>query len=84
MDRLKQQAQSLELQMAASERVRQHIEAFLRDMTAGFDTLEGSKQRSLQSYKARLAREHSRIAGSYVNKEVQARRATDSNYIDRL
>ena len=79
MDRLKQQVQSLELQMAASERVRRHLEASLRDMTADFETLDGSKQ-SLQSYKAQLARENSQLT-ELLNEETQARRATDNNRV---
>ena len=79
VDRLKQQSQSLELQMAASERVRRHLEASLRDMTADFETLDGSKQ-SLQSYKAQLARENSQRT-ELLNEETQARRATDNNRV---
>lgn len=82
VDRLKHQVQSLELQMAASERVRRHLEASLRDMTSELETLDGSKQ-SLQSYKARLARENSRL-NELLNDEAQARRATDSNHVDGL
>lgn len=82
VDRLKQQVQSLELQMAASERVRRHLEASLRDMSAELETLDGSKQ-SLQSYKARLARENSRL-NELLNDEAQARRASNSNHMDGL
>ncbi|THH09667.1 hypothetical protein EW145_g1839 [Phellinidium pouzarii] len=82
VDRLKQQVQVLELQMAASERVRRHLEASLRDMTAELESLDGSKQ-SLQSYKARITKENTRLS-ELLNDEAQARRATEANHLDGL
>ncbi|KAI5120077.1 hypothetical protein M0805_002638 [Coniferiporia weirii] len=82
VDRLKQQVQVLELQMAASERVRRHLEASLKDMTAELESLDGSKH-SLQSYKARLTKENTRLS-ELLNEEAQARRATEANHLDGL
>lgn len=76
---LKQQVQVLELQMAASERVRQHLQASIRDMTADLENSDGSKQ-SLQNYRARLAKENSRLA-ELLQEEADARRAADAAQI---
>jgi myosin heavy chain 9/10/11/14 len=69
---LKQQVQVLELKMAASDRVRQHLEASLRELTADLENSDGSKQ-SLQQYKARLAKENSRL-NELLEDEAEARR----------
>lgn len=82
VDRLKQHVQVLELQMAAGERVRRHLEASLKDLTAELETVDGSKQ-SLQTYKARMAKENARL-GELLNEEAQARRASEANHIDGL
>ncbi|EJD07825.1 nonmuscle myosin heavy chain b [Fomitiporia mediterranea MF3/22] len=82
VDRLKQQVQVLELQMAASDRVRRHLEASLRDLTAELESLDGSKQ-SLQSYKARMAKENARL-GELLNDEAQARRTSEASHLDGL
>ncbi|KAI0954365.1 hypothetical protein AcV7_007621 [Taiwanofungus camphoratus] len=73
---LKHQVQVLELQMAASTRVRQYLEASLRDMTAELENSDGSKQ-SLEQYRARLARENSRLA-ELLEDEAEARRAAEA------
>ncbi|OCB91229.1 nonmuscle myosin heavy chain b [Sanghuangporus baumii] len=79
VDRLKQQVQALELQMAASERVRRHLEMSLRDMAAELETLDGSKQ-SLQAYKKRMAKENARL-NELLSEEAQARRASEANHL---
>ena len=68
--------------MAASERVRRHLEASLRDLSADLETLDGSKQ-SLQSYKAKMAKENARL-GELLNDEAQARRVSEANHLDGL
>lgn len=73
---LKQEVQLLELQMAASTRVRHHLEALLRDMTAELENSDGSKQ-SLEQYRARLAREKARLQ-ELLEDEAEARRATEA------
>lgn len=82
VDRLKQQVQALELQMAVSDRVRRQLEASLRDLTAELATLDGSKQ-SLQAYKARMAKENARL-DELLTEEAQARRASEANHLDGL
>lgn len=62
--------------MAASERVRHHLEALLHDMTAELENSDGSKQ-SLEQYRARLAREKARLA-ELLEDEAEARRATQA------
>lgn len=76
---LKQQVQVLELQMAASERVRQHLESSLREMTADLNNSDGSKQ-SLQDYRSRLAKENARLA-ELIQEEAEARRAAEAAQI---
>ncbi|KAK0432867.1 hypothetical protein EV421DRAFT_1454049 [Armillaria borealis] len=79
---LKQQVQILEIQMVASERVRQHLEASIRDMTADLENSDGSKQ-SLQTYRARLAKENVRL-GELLREEAEARRAAESAQVDGI
>lgn len=76
---LKQEVQLLELQMAASERVRHHLEGLLHDMTAELENSDGSKQ-SLEQYRARLAREKARLA-ELLEDEAEARRATQATQL---
>lgn len=70
---LKQQVQVLEIQMAASERVRRHLETSIREMTADLENSDGSKQ-FLQQYRARLAKENARLS-ELLQEEADARRA---------
>ena len=71
VDKLKHQVQTLELQMAASERVRRHLETSLRELTSELQGLDGSKA-SLQTYKSRMAKENERL-NELLNEEAQAR-----------
>ncbi|CAL1710675.1 unnamed protein product [Somion occarium] len=73
---LKQEVQLLEIQMAASTRVRRHLEALLRDMTAELENSDGSKQ-SLEQYRARLSKENTRL-GELLEDEAEARRAVEA------
>lgn len=73
---LKQEVQLLELQMAASTRVRHHLETLLRDMTAELENSDGSKQ-SLAQYRAKLAREKGRLQ-ELLDDEAEARRAAEA------
>ncbi|KIK63916.1 hypothetical protein GYMLUDRAFT_423423 [Collybiopsis luxurians FD-317 M1] len=79
---LKQQVQVLELQMAASERVRHHLETSIREMTADLENSDGSKQ-FLQQYRARLAKENKRLA-ELLEEEAQARRSAELAQIDGI
>lgn len=83
VDRLKQQVQVLELQMATGERVRRHLEASLREMTADLETIDGSNKQALQSYKSRIVKENTRLK-ELLDEEAQARRAKDAAHIDGL
>ncbi len=76
---LKQQVQVLELQMAASERVRQHLETSIREMTADLENSDGSKQ-SLQNYRARLAKENARLS-ELLQEEADARHVAENAQI---
>ena len=73
---LKQQVQVLELKMAASDRVRQHLEVSLRELTAELDSSDGSVQ-SLQQYRGRLAKENGRLA-ELLEDEAEARRHAEA------
>jgi myosin protein heavy chain len=77
---LKQQVQVLELRMAASERVRRHLETSIRDMTADLENSDGSKQ-FLQQYRIRLAKENARLA-ELLEEEAQARRTAEAAQMD--
>jgi myosin protein heavy chain len=77
---LKQQVQILELQMAASDRVRRHLETSIREMTSDLENSDGSKQ-FLQQYRARLSRENARLK-ELLDDEAKARRASESAQID--
>ncbi|TDL22507.1 nonmuscle myosin heavy chain b [Rickenella mellea] len=82
IDQLKQQVQGLELQMAASTRVRQHLETSLREMTADLEKLDGTKQ-SLQAYRTRMAKENDRL-GQLLDEEAEARRAAGAAHLDGI
>lgn len=73
---LKQEVQLLEIQMAASSRVRHHLEALLRDMTSELEKSDGSKQ-SLEQYRTRLSKENSRLS-ELLEDEAEARRAAEA------
>ncbi|KAL1700520.1 nonmuscle myosin heavy chain b [Schizophyllum commune] len=79
---LKQQVQVLELQMAAQERVRQHLESSIREMTAELENSDGSKQ-FLQQYKVRLAKENARLT-ELLAEEAEARRVAEAAQIDGI
>ncbi|KDR70292.1 hypothetical protein GALMADRAFT_128012 [Galerina marginata CBS 339.88] len=77
---LKEQLQLLEIQMAASERVRRHLEASVRDLTAQLDNSDGSKH-FLEQYKARLLKENARLS-ELLKEEAEARRTAEGARID--
>ncbi|KAI0338329.1 hypothetical protein BDW22DRAFT_705103 [Trametopsis cervina] len=77
---LKQEVHLLEIQMAASTRVRQHLETLLREMTADLENSDGSKQ-SLAQTRARLAREKARLA-ELLQDEAEARRAAQAAQLE--
>ncbi|KAL0070997.1 class II myosin [Marasmius tenuissimus] len=79
---LRQQVEALELQMAASERVRFHLESSLREMTSDLENSDGSKQ-FLQNYRARLAKENARLA-ELLDEESKARQVSESAQIDGI
>ena len=68
--------------MAASERVRRHLETSLRDMIADLENSDGSKQ-FLQQYRSRLTKENARLA-ELLEEEAEARRAAESAQIDGI
>ena len=77
---LQQHVQILELRMTASERVREHLETSLREMTAELENSDDSKQ-FIQQYRVRLTKENGRLA-ELLDEESQARRAAESAHID--
>ncbi|KAJ4498393.1 hypothetical protein C8R41DRAFT_757619 [Lentinula lateritia] len=79
---LKQQVQVLELQMAASERVRHHLETSICEMTADLENSDGSKQ-FLQQYRSRLAKENKRLA-ELLEEEAEACRLAEAARIDGI
>ncbi|KAG2004634.1 nonmuscle myosin heavy chain b [Coprinopsis cinerea AmutBmut pab1-1] len=79
---LKQQVQVLEIQMAASERVRRHLEVSLREITHELENSDGSKQ-FLQQYKARLIKENARLA-DLLKEEADARKAAETAHADGI
>ena len=66
--------------MAASERVRRHLESSIRDMTADLENSDGSKH-FLQQYRTRLAKENARLA-ELLKEETQARRTAETAQMD--
>lgn len=77
---LRQHVQVLEIQIAASERVRQHLETSIHEMTADLESSDGSKQ-SIQQYRARLAKENARLK-ELLAEEAEARRAAEAAQVD--
>lgn len=79
---LKQQVQVLELKMAATDRVRQHLESSLRDLTAELENSDGSKH-SLEKYRKKLSKENSRLA-ELLEDEAEARRHAEAAKLDGI
>lgn len=79
---LKHQVQILEIQMAASNRVRQYLESSLKEMTDELENSDGSKQ-SLEQYRARLAKENARLA-ELLEDEAEARRAAEAAQLNGI
>lgn len=79
---LEQQVHALELQMLASNRVRQHLEASLRELTEDLDGSDGSKQ-SLQAHRAKLARENARLK-ELLDDEGKARQTASTAQLDSV
>jgi myosin protein heavy chain len=72
--------QVLEIKIGASERVRQHLEASIKEMTADLANSDDSKQ-ALQKYRARLTKENARLA-ELLAEEAEARRTAEAAKID--
>lgn len=79
---LKQQVHALELRIVASDRVRQHLEAALKELTTDLENSDGSKQ-SLTAHRAKIARENSRLT-TLLNQEAEARRAAEASQMDGI
>lgn len=79
---LQHQVQALELRIIASDRVRQHLEASLRELTVDLENSDGSKQ-SLEKHRAKVARENNRLA-KLLNEEAEARRASEASQMDGI
>lgn len=77
---LRQQVQVLEIKIAASDRVRQHLESSLQEMTADLEKSDGSKQ-SLQQHRTRLAKENARLK-ELLAEEANARRTAETAQVD--
>jgi len=73
---LKQHIQVLELQMAASDRVRRHLEITIQSLMADLESSDGSLP-SLQRYRDRLSRENVRLR-ELLEEETQARRTAQA------
>ena len=76
---LRQQLQVLELRMAASDRVREHLENSLNELNAELDKSDGSIH-SLEQYKVKTARENKRLV-ELLQDEREARRAAEAAQI---
>ncbi len=77
---LKQQVQILELRMAASHRVRHHLEASLQSLIAELEEGDGSKQ-FFEQYKQHLANENIRLS-ELLEDESEARRHAEAAQLD--
>lgn len=73
---LRQQLQVLELQMATSDRIRQHLESCLHEMTVDLENSDGSKA-YIEKTRTRLSRENARLA-ELIEEEANTRRSSDS------
>ena len=73
---LKREVQLLELQMAASTRVRHYLENLVKEMTSEMETSDGSKQ-SLEQYRSRLAQENAHL-NQLLQEEAEARREAEA------
>ncbi|KAG8784773.1 hypothetical protein FRC15_002641 [Serendipita sp. 397] len=81
-NQLRQQVQALELRIVASDRVRQHLEIALRELTSDLETSDGTRQ-SLQAHRSKVARENARLA-ELLGQEAEARRAAEAAHADGI
>ncbi|PVF93303.1 hypothetical protein CPB86DRAFT_715748 [Serendipita vermifera] len=79
---LKQQVQALELRIIASDRVRQHLEATLKEMIADIEKIDGSKA-SLQAHRSKITRENARLV-DLLDQEAEARRAAEAAHMEGI
>lgn len=79
---LRQHVQVLELRIAVSDRVRQHLESSLRELTDELENTDGSVE-SLQQYRARLAKENARLV-ELLREEAEARQSAETAQIDNI
>ncbi|EIW76062.1 nonmuscle myosin heavy chain b [Coniophora puteana RWD-64-598 SS2] len=76
-DELKQQVQTLEIRIEASERVRQHYESVIRDMTSDLENINDAKE-FLQKCRRRLSEENARLS-TMLDEEANVRRTAESS-----
>jgi len=79
---LKQHVQVLELQMAASDRVRHHLEISLRELTADLESSDGSIN-YLRQTRSRLAEENARL-DELLKDEADARRTAETAQVEGI
>ncbi|TFK62490.1 hypothetical protein BDN72DRAFT_390460 [Pluteus cervinus] len=79
---LQQHVQNLDVQMSASDRVRQHLETSLRTLSTELDHGDGSKQFLLQ-YRSKVAEDNARL-GKLLNEEAKARRMVETGPTDNI
>jgi len=77
---LRQQVQSLEIQMVASERIRQHLQSSLRDLSMGVEKMDGSAE-SVHKHRDRIARDNARLR-ELLDEEADARRISETKPLD--
>jgi myosin protein heavy chain len=82
VDALKHQVQALEVQLAASDKVRRHLESSMKDLSRDLEVTDVSKQ-SLQKYRLRLAKENERLA-QLLDEEAEARRTAETQHANGL
>lgn len=79
---LRQQVQNMEIQMVASDRIRQHLQSSLKDLSAEVEQMDGSAQ-SVHAHRARIARDNERLR-ELLNEEAEARRISESKSLDNV
>ncbi|KAF8320349.1 nonmuscle myosin heavy chain b [Clavulina sp. PMI_390] len=79
---LRQQLQAMEVQMVASDRVRQHLQSSLKELSADVEKMDGSAQ-SMHNYRTRAAKDAERLK-ALMAEELEAQRLSESKSAENV
>ena len=79
---LRQQVQNMEIQMVSSERIRQHLQSALKDLSAEVERMDGSAE-SVHKHRDRITRDNVRLR-ELLDEEADALRISETKSMDSV